>query len=381
MITNIAISNLLKKDELGRLSEPGGLELRKLKKSVKWYGRFRKDGELIQVCLGNYPDVTIAGARAKLAQVKQAKQEGPADVSVRRAFELWIAKKSQEVESWQPIEKRVKRHIVSKLGGVAMSDLTAPMLIKAWEPLEKAKKYETIKRLCRYVRETASFMVNTGRVENIHSLGSIFDNYPASKVRHRPTIPPAALTDFFYEFYEKKVSYGLAYDLLRASFYTLLRQQEVTRMKWDWIKDGIIEVPAEIMKMRRPHRVPVTTQMERLLAEIPQLNEYVFASPYRLNQGLPAHKETLNKSLIKLGFKDILCAHGIRAIGSTYLAQQGVERSVREACLAHLTGTSTELAYQNYDYINERKSVMQDWCDFVEECSKKAQQKLKNNPA
>ena len=378
MITTIAIINLLNKKDVGRLSEPGGLELRKLKKSVKWYARFRQNGDLIQVCLGSYPEISLATARVKISQLKQATQEGPADVTVKKAFELWIKKKSKEIDSWEEIEKRVKKHIIGKLGNVLMSELTAPMLIRAWEPLEEDQKYDTIKRLCRYVRETSSFMLNTGRVESMHNLSSIFDNYPALKVKHRPTIPPAEVPDFFYKFYEKKLSYGLGYDLLRATFYTLLRQQEVTSMQWSWIHDGIIEVPAEIMKMRRPHRVPISKQMERLLNEIPRINDYVFASVYRIRQGQPANKETLNRALKRAGFKGILCAHGIRAIGSTWLAQQGVQREVREACLAHITGTAVELAYQNYDYLEERRPIMQLWCDFVEKCSKEAQERFKD---
>ena len=376
MITAISIEQLTKGKVL-RLSEPGGLELRKQKSGLKWYGRFKRNGVLIQKIIGTYPEVSIADARAELKRLKAETAEAPASITLRRACELWIAKKSKEIESWERTQKLLERHVISKLGAVSMADLTAPMLIKAWSDLEEAGKMDTIKRLCQYMRQISTFVVNTGRVEVMHNLSAIGDNYPAPKVTHRATIPPSELTNFFRTFYSHRIDFGIGYDLLMATFYTLLRQQEVTRMEWDWIKSDYIEIPAGVMKMKRPHRVPISKQLNEVFNNVPELNQYVFASPYYCLQGKPVSKETLNKALRRAGFKDKLCAHGIRAIGSTWFAQQGIDRTIRESCLAHITGSKSELAYQHYDFLEERRPVMQQWCDFVEKCSKEAQQNLK----
>lgn len=80
----------------------------------------------------------------------------------------------------------------------------------------------------------------------------------------------------------------------------------------------------------------------------------------------PCSKSLVLWCFSEVGFSKVLTPHGIRSIGSTWFAQQNVRREVRESCLAHKTGSVVELSYQNYDYIEERRVVMQQWCDFVE---------------
>lgn len=382
MITQISINAFLKNIDLKRISESGGLELRKIKNGAQWYARFKNQGVLIQKSLGYFPDMSISEARAAIKQLKDEIKNGDTTATVKKVCELWLRKKEKEIDSSAKVRMQVTKHIINKFGGRDMSKLTAPMIIRAWSDLEEDGKYDILKRLSRYIKHIATFAINTGLVDSIHNLQNIADYYPAPKVQHRPTIPPEQLTKFFEDFYSRKINFGTSYDLLRGTFYTLLRQKELTSLQWDWIKGDYIEIPAEVMKMRRPHRVPVTRQLKELLNGIPRFNDYIFASPYANLDGEPVNRTTLNRALSRAGYKDILCAHGIRAIGSTWFAQQGIPRPVRESCLAHITGSQVELAYQNYDYLEDRKPVMQSWCDFVERCSKTAQMNIaKKNKA
>lgn len=268
-----------------------------------------------------------------------------------------MKKKQQEIKDFKKLSLRVEKYIISPFGGIDLDKLTAPMIIEAWSSAEQAGKIYTLKTMSNYLADLATIMLNIGRVKNVNNIFHIADYYVRPPVEQRPTIDPDHLSDFFTAYFNKKQNYTVAYDLMLLTFYTLLRQQEITYLQWDWIKPSYIEIPAEVMKMKRPHRVPLTNQIKEILNNIPSVSKYVFPSPFMKNQDTTVSKETLNRSLKRLGFQNILCAHGIRSIGSTWLAKQNFKKEFREACLAHKTGGKVELSYQNYDFISVKFRV------------------------
>lgn len=370
-----------KQGKVQQVTASNGLSLRVSPTgSASWYLRRRIEGKLVQKLLGNYPEMSYrqAAEAAAAAADEIAFKPTTETITVGEIFEAWKAKKSQEISSWENVELRARKHILKKFANVPMKDLTAPMLIRYWEPLQQEGRMETIKKMCTVVRQLAEFAVNTGRVETIHELTRVAANYHFPKPQHNASLDPDFLTEFWKELLAYNVRESLTFRLLLASFYTLVRQRELTSLRWDWIdrERAIITFPAAVMKMRRAHVCPITTQMGALLDVITPAGPFVFPSTRFLNE--PANSEQVRCFLTKHGFSGRLTAHGIRAIGRTWMAKQDVPEHVAEACLSHSPGTAVVKAYQHYDYLEERRVVMQQWCDYVEKTKDTASQLLRN---
>jgi len=169
------------------------------------------------------------------------------------------------------------------------------------------------------------------------------------------------------EFSEGKIM-NHAFQLLALTF---LRAQELMGAKWNEInfEEKIWVIPAERMKMRRPHSVHLTSQIITIL-EIIRSNYfnsiYIF---YDKKRDAAIKNERLINSLYKIGYKGKMTAHGFRALASTILNEEGFNSDVIEKQLAHIDSNSVRRAYNRAEYIEDRNKMMQWWSDFiVEQC-------------
>lgn len=179
-----------------------------------------------------------------------------------------------------------------------------------------------------------------------------------------PSVHPSRLGEIMPVLMRACMGSSMMWQIVQTGFYTLLRPGELVALKWAWIKDGIIEIPAEIMKMKKAHRVPITKQLQAVLNSCLVTSDFVFPSPYSPEKHVRI--ESLEKVFYRNGFKGILVPHGIRSIGRTWMAEHGEDHQVAEACLAHRIGGAVELAYNRSDLLERRRDAMQRWCDFVE---------------
>nr|MCR5536253.1 tyrosine-type recombinase/integrase [Succinivibrio sp.] len=246
---------------------------------VTWFAKLKLDQRSLAKTLGNYPEVTLAEARRMKSEWVELQKSLPADVrtsyTVKDAFEDWAIKKKQTARSFDYMWMRVNKYILPKFGRLQLKDLTAAALIRAWRPLEAEGHIETCRKLCEYTRDMAIFVQNTGRVENMHDLTHVKANYPPTPKRHLAAMTPEQLPDLFYALERLPRIYGTVWQAMMCQFYTLSRAGEIAEMKWEWIDFNakVIRFPAEIMKMKQPHDVPITTQLEALLRNMPQSYE------------------------------------------------------------------------------------------------------------
>ena len=110
---------------------------------------------------------------------------------------------------------------------------------------------------------------------------------------------------------------------------------------------------------------------------MPKVYDYVFCSNSPQHEGKPINKESVRLLLTKAGLAGIQTAHGIRSIGATWLAEQGIREDVAELCLAHSSDNQVRKAYQRSEFLEKRRPVMQQWCDYVDECRAKAHEKIR----
>lgn len=352
--------------------------------TATWYAKAKQNNKTLNKCLGNYPAVSVAMAR-------QAKNEWIKTISVipdistnvsytvREAFNDWYDKKKLVARSFEYMKLRVERHILPIFGDIQLKDLTAYALITAWKPLEDKGQIETLRKLCDYVKDMAIFVQNTGRLEEMHDLTHIKVNYPRKQAEHLAAVTPQQLPDLFYALECKPRVYGVVWNAMMVQFYTLSRPGEIAEMKWDWIDldNDVIHFPAEIMKTGRVHEVPMSKQLKILLQSMPRVYEYVFTSDHFKRKGEPINRESVRLMFSKAGLGGIQTAHGIRSIGATWLAEQGYREDVAEMCLAHSSDNQVRKAYQRSDFLEKRRPIMQDWCDYVDHCRAEAHEKIR----
>lgn len=353
--------------------------------TATWYAKAKQNNKTLNKCLGNYPAVSVAMARqAKNEWIKTISVipdiSANASYTVREAFNDWYDKKKLVARSFEYMKLRVERHILPIFGDIQLKDLTAYALITAWKPLEDKGQIETLRKLCDYVKDMAIFVQNTGRLEEMHDLTHIKVNYPRKQAEHLAAVTPEELPELFYALERKPRVYGVVWNAMLTQFYTLSRPGEIAEMKWDWIDfdNEVIRFPAEIMKTGRVHEVPMSKQLKILLQSMPRVYEYVFTSDHFKRKGEPINRESVRLMFSKAGLGGIQTAHGIRSIGATWLAEQGYREDVAEMCLAHSSDNQVRKAYQRSEFLEKRRPVMQQWCDYVDNCRAEAHKRIKD---
>jgi integrase len=156
---------------------------------------------------------------------------------------------------------------------------------------------------------------------------------------------------------------------------TFVRTGELIGAKWSEIdfEAKRWDIPAERMKMRTPHIVPLSRQaMEVLehLATITSKNDWLF--PGDRNPKKPMSNNTILKALERMGYQGRMTGHGFRGIASTLLHEQGYDHQHIELQLAHAPRNAVSAAYNHALYLMPRAKMMQEWADYLEELQKKA---------
>jgi integrase len=149
---------------------------------------------------------------------------------------------------------------------------------------------------------------------------------------------------------------------------TFVRTGELIAARWGEFDLEAAEwrIPAERMKMRTPHIVPLSTQAVEVLAtlhELRSLSDLVF--PGQRNHEQPMSNNTILQALERMGFKHRMTGHGFRSIASTMLHELSFRHDVIELQLAHQERNAVSAAYNHATYLPERRAMMQAWADHL----------------
>jgi integrase len=150
---------------------------------------------------------------------------------------------------------------------------------------------------------------------------------------------------------------------------TFVRTTELIEAKWGEfdLENARWDIPAERMKMRTPHIVPLARQaleVLEMLHDFTGCNEWLF--PGDLNAAQPMSNNTILKALERMGYKGRMTGHGFRGLASTILHEQGYAHDHIELQLAHAPRNAVSAAYNHALYLEPRARMMQDWADFLE---------------
>ena len=156
---------------------------------------------------------------------------------------------------------------------------------------------------------------------------------------------------------------------VRFTALTFVRQVELRFATWDEIdwEERMWLIPAERMKMRREHMVPLSRQAIAVLEEMRRVNgtqPYIFTG--QGGRRRPISENTVRCALQSMGFAGEMTAHGFRSMASTLLNEMGWRSDVIERQLAHVDKNKVRSAYNRAEYITERRQMMQAWADFLD---------------
>lgn len=372
------------------LSDGGGLILRIRPTGTKaWLFKYQKPHTKSRTnfSLGTYPDVSLADARRERTNAKELltqkidpkehkdtqdrKSQKENSNTFKRVALLHhdIKKTTISADHATDIWRSFEIHLLPKIGNVPVHKLDAPKVIETLKPVA-AKSPETVKRLCQRINEVMIYATNTGLIHH-NPLAGIKSAFKTPAKKNMPTIAPDQLPDFMKTLTTASIKLTTRC-LIEWQLHTMVRPSEAAGTRWDEIdtKAALWRIPAERMKKKKAHTVPLSTQALALLEVIRPLSgsrEHVF--PGDRNHHKPSHSSTANMAIKRMGYHGELVAHGLRSLASTTLNEQGFDSDVIEACLAHVDKNEVRAAYNRAEYIERRKKVMSWWSKHIEKAS------------
>jgi len=371
-----------------RLSDAGSLYLWVTPAGGKlWRWAYKHDGKEKLMSFGKYPDVPLALARERHAEARKLLASGLDPMGQRKAaktagktaaessfdtiaglwFDHWkTGKSTQHVDATR---RRMEANIFPLLGARPIADIEAPELVTMVKAIEARGAGDLAKRAMQNVGQIFRYAIAHGYAKR----------NPASEIRPADVLRPTHKTNLAridakelpallraIEVYQGTHVTRLAMKLMALTF---VRTNELIGAKWSEFdtESARWDIPAERMKMRDPHIVPLASQAIEILEMLRMLtggSEWLF--PGDRNASQPMSNNTILQALKRMGYKGQMTGHGFRGLASTILHEQGYAHEHIELQLAHAPRNAVSAAYNHALYLKPRAKMMQDWANYLE---------------
>ncbi|HEJ2450987.1 TPA: tyrosine-type recombinase/integrase [Vibrio cholerae] len=386
------VKNAKAKEKEYYLVDGQGLKLRVLPSGSKqWLFNYYRptNGKRANLNLGRFPDVSLVQARKASLNAKELIAQGidPQDERNRQqqahkeihehtfvnVAKDWFAIKQHDVtpdyalDIWRSLELHIFPHISDK----PVKAITAPEIIELLKPIEAKGSLETVKRLTQRLNEVMNFATNCGLIQ-ANPLTGIKAAFKKPKKENMAALTPAELPELMGAIANASIK-RTTRCLLEWQLHTMTRPAEASGARWDEInwEEKVWTIPAERMKKRREHRIPLTEQMLALLEVMKPISGHRdFIFPSDRDPKKPCNSQTANMALKRMGFAGRLVSHGLRSLASTTLNEQGFDPDLVESALAHVDDNQVRSAYNRTDYLERRKPMMSWWSGHIEEAAK-----------
>ena len=344
--------------------------------SKSWSQRIRVNGKPVMRGLGSYPAVTLAEARKRALANARMLQEG-ADPFIKddgiptfeQAAESVIGihavnwKDGGKTEkSWQAV---LRDYAFPSIGDMQVSSITSQHVMEILLPIWSTKR-ATAKKLKHRVSAVMAWAMSEGyRTDNpVMVVGAALPKNGV-QLKHMRALPYSEVSKAI-QMVRKSPSYDVTKLCLEFTVLTACRSGEVRGAQWGEfdLDNATWTIPADRMKMRKQHKVPLSKRCIEILEQIEEMDmdsELVFPSV----RGKEFSDNTLSKLLRDNSIESTV--HGFRSSFRDWAAEKSnAPREISEFCLAHVEGSSAELAYRRTDYFAKRCSIMQNWADYLE---------------
>lgn len=375
MLSELIVRQAESKDKVYSLSDKRGLILTVHPNGSKyWILRVYVDGKERRRSLGKWPELSLKEARSKAHDVfKNIVSYTPQTTGGDKFEDLAAEWLNTRMEDKKPsyvktIKLRLNKFILPKIGEMRLNDISSAVVLQLCRDIEARGILETASRVKQIIGAVFRFAIASGKAENDPTVALA----GALKTHHEQHMATITDPDKIALLISQMKNYP--YDVVRIamlfSIYTFARPGEVRSAEWKEIDfdNRLWKIPAEKMKMKRPHIIPLSSQVIDLLNELKKFTgrqKWLFPSA-RLN-GRCMSENTVRVALRTLGYsKSEIVPHGFRSMASTILNEQGWSPDVIERQLAHVEQNKVRAAYNRAEYLDERKNMMQSWADWLD---------------
>ena len=386
------------KEKAYKIFDGGGLFLEvPPKQNKRWRIKYRIEGKEKMLSLGTYPTVSLKSARSKRETIKQLLDNGidpsqqrkekkeqaiqvqeESENTFEKSAKLYIEhlRPERNEKYWDSIESAFERDINPIIGTKNVNDVKAKDIINVLNHIQSRGAIETAHRLFTQISSVFKYGVSHGFAER-NPCNDMDKSHVLKQVttKHYATITDnKQIGKLLYDINKYSGAYTVRMALKFAP-YVAVRPYNLRYARWRDMdfESKLWRIPAEEMKTKQEHLIPLTDSMLNILNEIKNFSgddEYIFPSDRHPNK--PFSDTTFNKALKRMGYDSSkLVTHGFRAMFSTVANEQsGFRSEVIEVQLAHKIGNAVSRAYNRSQYLEERKELMQWWSDNLDEQQK-----------
>lgn len=373
----------IEKKRADKYTDGDGLQLWVRYTGVKsWVKAYRWNSKQQTYTIGTYPAISLAEARQINSDIQDLIKRG---INPKEQKKEQEAKKDNSLlfntiaQRWHDERKahiahttysrdysQYERDIKPAIGNMLITEITPPDILAIGKAVEARGATDMARRAIRQTGQIFKQAIREGLV-TFNPANDLTEALQPRKVKHHSRITAQQLPKLLQDIdsYDGDILVRLG---LWFMCYTFVRTQELRFMEWSEIdyKNKVWRIPAEKMKMERPHLVPLAPQVMKLLKQIKKLgfsDKYVFFNttthkPYSTNAFITA--------LWRMGYKGRMTGHGFRGLASTTLHEQGYRHDAIELQLAHEQENKISKAYNGAQHLPYRVQMMKDWADHVD---------------
>ncbi len=389
MLTDRAVRNSKPQEKPYKLSDGGGLHVVVQPGGSKlWRLKYRFAGKEKLLSFGSYPSVSIASARQKREEAKKQMTAG-LDPAVRKKLDKIAEEKAAQNTFGAVVAEHLANMAANGLAETTLAknrwmleDLAAPLakrpiaeimpieVLDVLKRVEKSGRRETARKLRGMIGGVFRYAVVTLRATN-DPTAPLRGALLAPQVQHRPAIIDERELGVLMRAIDEYDGWPTLRAALQLTALTMTRPGDVRFMRRSEInfERAVWCIPAERMKMRRAHDVPLSRQAMEILQGIWSLSDYGdLVVPSIRSIKKPLSENAMNCALRRMGYaKDEMTSHGFRATASTILNERGFNPDVIEAALAHQDKNVIRRAYNRATYWPERVKLLQSWADLLDQ--------------
>lgn len=357
--------------------------------SKYWRFKYNWQGKEKLLALGVYPIVTLLAAREKAMEAKKllANGQNPSEAKKQQKFLETLSNNNsfesvatewhtKNINKWsedhgKKLKGWIKKEIIPYIGYMPINEVKAPHILEVVKRIEARGANDVARRVLNICSQIFRYGMPLGKCDFDVTMG-ITQTLEFVKRKNYKCISVEELPDLLksIETHNYRQLTKLA---LKLVVLTFVRSTELREAKWQEInfdsKDW--RIPAERMKMKEQHIVPLSTQAIEILNTIKNLpynSDYIF--PNENNSKKVMSENTMLFALYDMGYHNKMTVHGFRQLASTILNEKGFTPDAIERQLSHAERNNVRRAYNHAQYLPERREMMQWWADYIDSLTK-----------
>lgn len=392
-LSDTAIRLVKVRDKPQKLSDSGGLFLLITPAGGKlWRYSYRFDGKQKTLALGSYPEISLKEARDRHIDArrllangrdpseKRQEEKSQKEFSKSNTFRVWALKwhahwsKGKSVRHTEYVLRRLEGDIFPIIGDMPVTEVNAHDIVKVDKAVAERGAIEIARKCHQHIGQIFRYAIAHGDKSKVNR-NPATDIKPSDVLVIPPKVNHARVELKELPALLRAIEAANITQITRIAIklmaLTFVRTGELILAEWSEIDFDAeqLRIPAERMKMRSPHIVPLSKQSVELLKTLQIItgsSKYLFPTQNVTTKAKTMSTNTILKALERMGYKGRMTGHGFRGLASTALHEQGFDHQHIELQLAHVERDEVSSAYNHALYIKQRTALMQHWADYLD---------------